>query len=287
MFIIRGMEKEKVISKIKLLLKLAESPNENESANAKALANSLIEKYGISPEELKDNTFSYPEENILFRTFVRSFWKNRLAIVLANQFFCYIIEQKISSTVEDLPVEEFVYFLYGEEQDIENVKRLYLNLEAKIDGVITEVCRGRGELFCDSFSEGLMNAVKYRIENGDFDFKIQELKEEKNIKQDTIIKKNVSDFPDKKPVENKRDIVEDKKPIDIIAYFKGEKAGMNLELEDLLSGKDIDVAALMTDGDEDIEDEEDDLEFRTRDKPSFTKESLDFLSELAKKLGGK
>ena len=50
------MEREKVIEKIKLLLKLAESPNPNEAANAQALADSLIAKHEISPEEVKDNT---------------------------------------------------------------------------------------------------------------------------------------------------------------------------------------------------------------------------------------
>lgn len=251
------MDREKVIAKIKLLQKLMESPNENESANAKALADSLIEKHGIQPSELKDNTFQYPEENILYRSHVRSVWKTRLAIVLSTQFYCYVIEQKLTSLMNvdnnEVAVDEFVYFIYGDDADVANVKRLYLTLEAKIDAVIQANCkstvgpfgRPKSDLFEESFSEGLMNAIKYRIENGDFDFKIQDLKEEKLEKSEAIVKPSATNFPDKKPVENKRDIAEDKKPIDILAYFKGEKAGMNLELEDLLKEKEtLDLAGL-------------------------------------------
>lgn len=251
------MEREKVIEKIKLLLKLAESPNPNEAANAQALADSLIAKHEISPEEVKDNTFKYPEENILFRADVRSYWKNRLAIVLSTQFFCRVIEEKITETVEGSSREEFVYYVYGDDGDVSNVKRLYLPLETKIGEVITVATKGRGKLFCDSFAEGLMNAVKYRIENGDFDFKIQELKEQKIEKTDTIIKQPTEKFPEKNPTENKRDIVEDKNPIDIIGYMKGEQAGMNLELQDLLEGKDLDIDKLLDDSYDD--DEDDDL----------------------------
>jgi len=246
------VDREKVISKIKLLQKLMESPNENESANAKALADALIEKHEIKLSELKDNTFQYPEENILYRSHVRYFWKNRLAIILSAQFFCYVVEQKLTSMMNipdqdnaEFAVDEFIYYIYGsEDSDVDNVKRLYLTLEAKIDGVLTEVCRGRGALFSESYAEGLMNAVKYRIENGDFDFKIQELKQETLDKKEAIVKAPADNFPDKKPVDNKRDIAEDKKPIDIIAYFKGEQAGMSLELEDLLGASSAEIKGL-------------------------------------------
>lgn len=248
------MDREKVIEKIRLLQKLMESPNENESANAKALSDALIEKHGIQPSELKDNTFKYPEENILFKSHVRSLWRNRLAIVLSTQFFCYVIEQKITSMMNipdqdnaEFAVDEFYYYIYGDDGDVENVKRLYLSLEAKIDTVISAACnkvgpfgRPKSILFENSFSEGLMNAVKYRIENGDFDFKIQDLKHEKMEKSEAIIKPSATAFPDKKPVDNKRDIAEDKEPVDIYAYFEGEKAGMGLELEDLLGPKGVD-----------------------------------------------
>lgn len=278
------MDREKIIEKVKLLFKLAESPNENESANAKALAEAIIEKHNLQPSELKDNTFNYPEENILFRSFTKSFWRNRLAIVLATQFFCYIIEQKITANTSidgnELPVEEFIYFLYGEDKhDVGNVKQLYSVLEPKIDSIITEVCKGRGGLFCESFSEGFMNSIKYRIENGDFDFKIQELKEEAAAKPDTIVKQTKTEFPSTQPVENKRDIVEDKKPIDIIAYFKGEQAGMKLELGELLKANDIDIKALME------ADEEEDEETYEDEPNKVNNESIDFLSELVKKLG--
>lgn len=251
------MDREKIIEKIKLLLKLAESPNENEAANAKVLADSLLTKHGIDPEEVKDNTFKYPEENILFRSHARSFWKNRLAMVLSNQFFCRIIEEKITATAEGSTLEEFVYYVYGDAPDVEAVKRLYTPLELKIGEVITTASKGRGALFCDSFSEGLMNAVKYRIENGDFDFKIQELKQEKIEKSEAIVKTTTEKFPEKNPTENKRDIIEDKKPIDIIGYMKGEQAGMNLELSDLLSGKEINIDKLLDDPYDN--DEDDDL----------------------------
>ena len=46
------MDREKVIDRVKLLLKLAESPNENEAANAKTLADKLIAKQEIKPNKL-------------------------------------------------------------------------------------------------------------------------------------------------------------------------------------------------------------------------------------------
>jgi len=63
---------EAILSKIKLLLNLTQSPNPHEAENAKAMVDTLVAKYNISAEDLKsleEKKPLYGDDDKLFVTF--------------------------------------------------------------------------------------------------------------------------------------------------------------------------------------------------------------------------
>lgn len=84
---------QKIIEKIKKLLSLAESNNENEALSSMAKARELMAKYKIEISEVKDSA-NKAKENIIKDNFGvthdgRQIWKYRLSSIIADNFGCY------------------------------------------------------------------------------------------------------------------------------------------------------------------------------------------------------
>jgi hypothetical protein len=82
----------KIIEKVKKLLALSESSNENEAQLAMMKAQEILAKYKLSLREVKEfkKINSKIIKSVSDVTFRRSKWKAELADVIANNFGCYI-----------------------------------------------------------------------------------------------------------------------------------------------------------------------------------------------------
>jgi hypothetical protein len=72
-----------ILTKVKLLRNLSNSPNSNEASAASAIADRLIEKYNITPEELaslEKQEVSYSQNELLYHTFKVIGWMQALLL---------------------------------------------------------------------------------------------------------------------------------------------------------------------------------------------------------------
>jgi hypothetical protein len=154
---------EHILNKIRLLFCLGSSPNENEAASAIALANKLIEKYGITEEELesiKDKPQGYNSNSFLFKTVSMVFWMQQLAVACAKQFSCYIMIETIETTVGH---HEYNYYVYGDDTDVVSTKFSFSAFKKKINELVAVRCLGRGLVYKDSYCVGVLEAIKNNI----------------------------------------------------------------------------------------------------------------------------
>src|SRR5271154_6934825 len=86
-----------IIIKIKSLLKLAASANPHEAENAKLLAEKLIAKYNVAPEELGDikQEPSCNDDQKLYSTIGLISWRQQLVVVISKYFDCQIVQVEI------------------------------------------------------------------------------------------------------------------------------------------------------------------------------------------------
>jgi hypothetical protein len=114
-----------ILNKVKLLQRLAFSPNPHEAESARQLADKLIEKHNITPEELeslKDPKPLYGEDEKLYVSIGIVGWRQQLAVAIGNHFGCQIVQ------VELVPADgphPFEYYCYGEPEDVKNVQFVF------------------------------------------------------------------------------------------------------------------------------------------------------------------
>lgn len=138
----------KLIEKIKKLLALSESSNENEAKIAMLKAQELLAKYKLSMKEIKEykiNNTSIKNKisNVSFR---QGKWKAELGDIIAENFGCYWYLMKGSS-------KTIVFF--GKEEDT-----LVCNivLEYAVDCILSTVKKLRYQYYKDGYStKGLEN----------------------------------------------------------------------------------------------------------------------------------
>lgn len=229
------MEKPAAIEKVKLLMRLAASAPENESANAKRMADNLIEKFGLTLEEYEEKEVKpvYTDDELLFATQDVSEWAAILALTVANKYDCFVIQEENVSSLGD---KEFKYFVYGNDADVICCKMLFAFVKDEIDKAVEKNCKGRGQLYITSYCEGLVNGIRINIETEDFAVEgmvVQKEAEEcpKEAMVKTEEKKDKEDIPIKEKVQlNKKE-----KPLDIIAYFTGEGHGRKIHIGKVLN----------------------------------------------------
>lgn len=227
-------DKAPIIAKVKLLLKLAQSPNENEAANAKAMAEKLIEKHGLSEAEydIKDAPPIYTDDDLLFAEESEVDWKQIIAQACATKFDCFIIkEQQISSSGD----QRFEYFIYGDPDDVAIARSLFSFVSNEIEALISKNCYGRGDLYIASYGEGAANSVRVNIEMEDY--KVDGLVKPKVIIEAAENKEAIvsADKAPKAPppIKERSNVSNAEKPIDIIAYWRGEGDGRHIHLSEM------------------------------------------------------
>lgn len=231
---------EHILLKIKLLLNLATSSNPNEADNAKSMADKLIAKYEITPEELKkleDKKPLYGENERLYSTTGLVSWRQQLALAICKHFECQIVQEEL------VPVEgfhQFNYYVYGDSQDAENVKYVLKIFFERIEELINDKCIGRGPVYVSSYGEGVVESVKNNIywdgielPNKKAPSREREAKKEKPVEGGTM---NLSTTPTEKekPADKTIDINSQTLIKDVMAFFKGMEDGRHLSLEEMM-----------------------------------------------------
>jgi hypothetical protein len=248
---------ETILHKVKLLLNLANSPNENEAAAAQGMADKLIAKYNITEEELASLAEKQPlygKDDLLYHTFTMVGWMQRLALACAKQFYCYVVQEQIHASLGGI---EYNYYVYGDDEDTNSVKFIFNTFVKKIHNTIDFKCLGRGPIYIESYTEGLVEAIKGNLEMDGIE--IPEVKRPaRPIQQEEKIlnngQSNLTQFKQQKapPEEKTVDVGEGNIIRDVMAYFKGLEDGRRLSLQDVLELEvENEEAERLTEGEKD------------------------------------
>lgn len=231
---------ENILAKVKLLLNLTSSPNAHEAEAARGMVDKLIAKYEITEEELaslEEKKPLYGEDDKLFVTIGLVSWKQRLATVIAKQLFCHIVQEEL------VPVEglhQFSYFVYGDPEDALNVKFAFYIFINRIEEMINTKCVGRGQIYIESYSEGLVEAIANNIYwEG---IQIPNLKSRKKSETPETEKVLNNGSPNmaihkeekEKPLEQTVNVNAGPIIKDVAAYFKGITDGQRFSFNDIL-----------------------------------------------------
>lgn len=232
---------EHILSKLKLLLNLKNSPNENEAANAAHMAENLINKYSISEEEIKsleEKKPLYGDDDKLFVTFGIIGWKQSLALTIAKQFYCQIVQEEL------VPVEglhQYTYYVYGDKEDADNVKFVYQTFSDRIEELIEKKCIGRGPVYISSYTEGLVEVINNTIMWEGIDIpniKVPSREIPVDAPERTLNNgsSNLSVNKEEKEKPCKETVAPQGKEIikDVQAYFKGLQDGKDFSLTEVL-----------------------------------------------------
>ena len=166
------MAQEFILNKIKLLLNLANSPNEHEAANARDMAEKLIVKYEISPDQLKtieEKPPVYTDDTKLYSTIGLESWRSQLALGVCRKYDCYCIQE------EAVPVEgltQYSYFVVGEPEDTSNAMFVYHTLEKQVEQLVLTYCAGRGPVYIHSYCEGVVKGIRSSLDWLDFNLEM-------------------------------------------------------------------------------------------------------------------
>ena len=228
-----------ILTKVKFLFNLGNSPNPNEAASAKALAEGLIAKYKITEEELQsiaDKAPLYGEDELLFHTFSIVGWMSQLSLCVAKHFECYIVQETISSA---LGHQEYNYYVYGEDEQVGYVKFVYAAFHKKIHNLIDTKCIGRGPIYIDSFCEGVVQGIREGIALDGIELPVAKVPTRQPAVEEKILNNGTSNLaPYKeelaKPTEASIDVSKQSLIKDVMAYFKGIEEGQRLSLNQIL-----------------------------------------------------
>lgn len=232
------------LHKIKLLFNLAAKAPEHEAANAKALAQKLIDKHGVTEDQLNellnDGKPLYGEDQRLFSTSTVVPWKSLLAYLVSFKFNCYVVQE------EQVPTEGtsvFVYYLYGDDNDVAVVQAFFPRLMKEVEDIMNIACYGRGESFIESYREGLINGLRENLAYFDMDFSF--LKNKTTDKQlntsSANLAKTDAELPKEKPAKESVDVSSKTIVKDIAAFFRGDNDGRNVDLYGLFSDEELEA----------------------------------------------
>jgi hypothetical protein len=229
------MDRDHILNKIKLLMRLSGSPNSHEADSARQLAEKLVAKYNVTPEELeslKDPKELYSDEEKLYGTLGLISWRQQLALVIGTYFDCQVVQ--VETVPNDGP-HYFDYYVYGDPQDAQTVHFVFHAFASKVEWLITTECMGRGPIYTDSYSEGVTDSIKQNI--WAFGIELPEKKVQARpvgpaitVKSEEIVKPK----EDKVRAEKRVDVRSQSMVKDIMAYFKGIDDGRDLSLKDVL-----------------------------------------------------
>jgi hypothetical protein len=225
-----------VLHKVKLLLNLAQSSNQNEADNARTMADKLIAKHNITEDDIAslDEKVYYGEDEKLFVTLGIVGWRQQLALAIATYFDCQIVQEEL---VPGEGVHQFNYFVYGDTDQVKDTQFVYHAFSNKVELLSDTQCLGRGPIYIDSYCEGVVESVRYNIQMYGID--IPEIKSTLNKEQHAPAPttKSLAKSKEEKdePTDKRVDVNSQSLIKDVMAYFKGVDDGKNLSLQDVLA----------------------------------------------------
>lgn len=224
-----------ILNKVKLLINLAASPNQNEADNARALADKLIAKYNITEDELAslEEKVYYGENEKLFSTLGIVGWRQQLALAVATYFDCQIVQEEL---VPGDGVHEYNYYVYGDDDQVKDTQFVYHAFIKKVENLGDTKCLGRGPIYLESYCEGVVESIRWNIQT--YGIEIPEirrpLKEEEKAAPPTSKSITKSNGEKEEPTDKRVNINSQSFIKDVMAYFKGVDDGKNLSLQDIL-----------------------------------------------------
>jgi hypothetical protein len=204
-----------IINKIKNLLELAKSPNENEASTAKLLAEALIEKYQVNIDDIIKVNSSYDYLLISLTDF--SSWVPKLILLIASQFNTNAFQNVnyINNKVQ------YDYCLddkgHGDE-----IKSIFDSLYHLINNYQSD-----DKQYLNSFCEGIIEGIRFNLITKSVDISVS-----------NIVKDN--------SVENKVDVNSQSMVVDIVAFIKGMEVGRNIDLKLYFPAIDCDASVVPT-----------------------------------------
>lgn len=224
-----------ILNKIRLLLKLTSSPNENEAANAREMADRLIAKYNIDQAQLDaldDPTPLYGEDEKIYTTNGLVTWKQQLVLAIANYFECQVVVEEMVNTDG---THQFSYFAYGDDDQVKDTQFAFRAFDKKVEELILTRCIGRGPVYIESYAEGVVESIKWNIQMEGIEIpevnrNVRKIQEAAPPTSSSLVKAS-EDKPS--PTENRAQ-VNGTLIKDIMAYFKGVDDGKHMSLKDVL-----------------------------------------------------
>lgn len=159
---------DKILDRVKKLLKLSESPNLNEAEAAAAKAQELLTKYKLSMFEVENFNDQEQEEilNLTDDDSLDSFknnialWKTTLAVAIAKANNCRIYTLRIK-TEEDIDKAKLA--LVGTVSNTQIVKCLYHYIVNEIERLAKRDGTGKGRFWINSFKLGATSQIEKRL----------------------------------------------------------------------------------------------------------------------------
>lgn len=159
------MDRDKLLDRIRRLLRLSESPNVHEAAVAAATAQELMARHRIeaaaleaadAPDGIVDGRDAPLESSKRLRS-----WKTHLADVVARANGCriYLLERG--------KLEEVV--LVGRLEDADLVRTLYGELVKQVERLTRRHGEGRDRQFCNGFRLGVVTTLHERMTRANAD----------------------------------------------------------------------------------------------------------------------
>lgn len=154
-----GVDRDKLLDRIRRLLRLAESPNVHEAATAAATAQELMARHRIEAASLEapgaaDGIVDFRDTPLESSKRLRP-WKTQLADVVARANGCriYLLERgKLSEIV-----------VVGRPEDVELVRLLHAELVKRVECLTRQHGEGRDRQFCNGFRLGIVTTLGERM----------------------------------------------------------------------------------------------------------------------------
>lgn len=221
-----------ILNKVKLLLGLAKSPNPHEAESARNLAQGLIEKHGVTPEEIEalNPKPLYGDEEKVYVSLGVVGWMQQLCLCVGSYFECQIVQVELVPNEGPHPFE---YYAYGDPESVEAVKSNFNLLLGKVKALL-DAKMGRGDIYRASYAEGVVAAIKENISFYGLEIpKVPQNKlevEKPNTK--AAIEPEKKERP--KPADRHIDVNGQSVIQDIGAYFSGLYDGREISFDDYI-----------------------------------------------------
>ena len=213
---------QNVIDKVKKLLALSKSSNQNEAANATAAANRLIDEYRLSENDLNDSDMIVDNE-FIYETGRVIPWKRGLIYVLSNHYGVAVINQCDFSNGRC----KSRFKLIGNKSDVQIVKYMFAWLTSEITRLSNIEAKGKGHIFVFSYCEGFVAGIKNQLDISRSEAK-KSATTEAIVKIDSRLEQSNEFMCKKFNTETKKFV--SKRRFDSGAYYDGVNKGENTHL---------------------------------------------------------